>query len=93
MMRTVRQWIYTTLFVCLGGDAAQTGQRIHSVYLEKSKHPEHRGIALSMELHTFIAQLPQIPSLQLRRNVRVGSNSFLIRINASSIMGPAALLS
>lgn len=36
----------------------------------------------------FIAQLPQIPSLQLRRNVRVGSTSFLILISASNIMGP-----
>jgi hypothetical protein len=36
----------------------------------------------------FMAQLPQIPSLQLRRNVRVGSTSFLIRIRASNIIGP-----
>ena len=36
----------------------------------------------------FMAQLPHIPSLQLRRNVSVGSTSFLIRINASSIIGP-----
>ena len=36
----------------------------------------------------FIAQLPQIPSLQLLRNVRVGSTSFLILINASNIIGP-----
>ncbi|KKA16507.1 hypothetical protein T310_9896, partial [Rasamsonia emersonii CBS 393.64] len=36
----------------------------------------------------FIAQLPQMPSRQLRRKVRVGSISFLIRISASSIIGP-----
>lgn len=36
----------------------------------------------------FIAQLPQIPSRQLRRKVSVGSTSFLIRINASNIIGP-----
>jgi hypothetical protein len=36
----------------------------------------------------FIAQLPQIPSRQLRLNVNVGSTSFLMRISASSIMGP-----
>jgi hypothetical protein len=36
----------------------------------------------------FIAQLPQIPSLQLLLKVRVGSISFLILISASSIMGP-----
>jgi len=36
----------------------------------------------------FIAQLPQIPSLQLLLKVSVGSTSFLIRMSASSIMGP-----
>jgi hypothetical protein len=36
----------------------------------------------------FMAQLPQIPSLQDRRNVRVGSVSFLIRMIASNTMGP-----
>ena len=36
----------------------------------------------------FMAQLPQIPSLQLRRKVRVGSNSFLMRTRASRTMGP-----
>lgn len=36
----------------------------------------------------FMAQLPQMPSLQLLRKVRVGSNSFLIRTRASSTMGP-----
>jgi hypothetical protein len=41
----------------------------------------------------FIAQLPQIPSLQLLLNVRVGSISFLILISASSIIGPVLLRS
>lgn len=36
----------------------------------------------------FMAQLPQIPSRQLRRKVKLGSTSFLIRIKASNIMGP-----
>ena len=36
----------------------------------------------------FIAQLPQIPSRQLRLNVSVGSTSFLILINESNIIGP-----
>jgi len=36
----------------------------------------------------FIAQLPHMPSLQLRLNVNVGSTSFLILISASSIIGP-----
>lgn len=36
----------------------------------------------------FIAQEPQIPSRQERRNVSVGSTSFFILISASKIMGP-----
>lgn len=36
----------------------------------------------------FIAQDPQIPSRQERRNVNVGSISFLILIKASSTIGP-----
>jgi hypothetical protein len=36
----------------------------------------------------FMAQLPQIPSLQLLRKVKVGSISFLILMSASSIIGP-----
>lgn len=36
----------------------------------------------------FIAQEPQIPSRQERRNVKVGSISFLILINASKTIGP-----
>jgi hypothetical protein len=47
-------------------------------------HKHARVLTPSM----FIAQLPQIPSLQLRLNVRVGSTSFLILIRASNIIGP-----
>ena len=36
----------------------------------------------------FIAQEPQIPSRHDLRNVRPGSCSFFILINASSIIGP-----
>lgn len=36
----------------------------------------------------FIAQDPQIPSRQERRNVKVGSISFLILISASKTIGP-----
>lgn len=36
----------------------------------------------------FMAQDPQIPSLQLLLKVKVGSTSFLILIRASSIIGP-----
>lgn len=53
---------------------------------------EHRHASV-LTPSMFIAQLPQIPSRQLLRNVRVGSISFLIRINASSIIGPVLLRS
>lgn len=36
----------------------------------------------------FIAQDPQMPSRQERRNVKVGSISFLILIRASNTIGP-----
>ena len=36
----------------------------------------------------FMAQLPQIPSRHDRRNVSVGSNSFLILIRPSNNIGP-----
>ncbi len=41
----------------------------------------------------FIAQEPQIPSRQDLRNVKVGSTSFLILINASRTIGPQAFKS
>ena len=41
----------------------------------------------------FIAQLPQIPSRQERRNVSVESISFLILISASRTIGPQASMS
>lgn len=52
----------------------------------------HKQASVFMPL-MFIAQLPQIPSLQLLRNVRVGSSSFLMRTRASSTMGPVLLRS
>ena len=53
------------------------------------RHRQARVLTPSM----FMAQLPQMPSRQLRRKVSVGSTSFLIRIKASSIMGPVLLRS
>merc|ERR1712190_603791 len=41
----------------------------------------------------FIAQEPQMPSLQLLLKVRLGSISFLILMRASSTMGPQLLRS
>ena len=52
----------------------------------------HRQASVLMP-SMFMAQLPQMPSRQLRRKVNVGSTSFLIRIRASSIIGPVLLRS
>ena len=52
-------------------------------------HKQARVLTPSM----FMAQDPQIPSLQERRKVRVGSTSFLMRMSASSIIGPVLLRS
>ena len=41
----------------------------------------------------FMAHEPQMPSLQERRKVRVGSCSDLILMRASSTMGPQSLRS
>lgn len=48
------------------------------------RHRQARVFMPSM----FIAQLPQMPSRQLRRNVSVLSISFLILISASRTIGP-----
>jgi hypothetical protein len=52
-------------------------------------HKQARVLVPSM----FMAQLPQIPSLQLRRKVKVGSTSFFMRIKASKNIGPVWLRS
>ena len=54
------------------------------MHCDKDIHKQASVLTPSM----FIAQLPQIPSLQLLLNVKVGSTSFLIRIKASNTMGP-----
>ena len=41
----------------------------------------------------FMAQDPQMPSRQDRRNVSVGSISFLMVISASSTIGPTRAMS
>ena len=58
---------------------------IAGIYL----HKQARVLTPSM----FMAQDPQIPSLQERRKVRVGSTSFLMRMSASNIIGPVLLRS
>ena len=40
----------------------------------------------------FIAHEPQMPSRQERRNVSVGSSSFLILMSASSTIGPHSFI-
>lgn len=59
---------------------------VHAMWLDFDEDLHKQASVLTPSI--FIAQLPQIPSLQLRLNVKVGSTSFLIRINASSTIGP-----
>ena len=63
-----------------------TRQRPYAMLLYSVQDVHKQASVLTPSM--FIAQLPQIPSLQLRLNVKVGSTSFLMRINASSIIGP-----
>lgn len=58
---------------------------IAGIYL----HKQARVLTPSM----FMAQDPQMPSLQERRKVRVGSTSFLMRMSASNNIGPVLLRS
>lgn len=86
----IRVWkgIDAGLFGRVGRDTACERRLIGGLTdggrVEEGVHRHARVLTPSI----FMAQLPQMPSRQLRRNVRVGSTSFLIRIKASSIMGP-----
>ena len=65
-----------------------------SDYTKRDKNGKHiHKQANVLTPSMFMAQDPQIPSLQLLRNVRVGSTSFLMRMRASSIIGPVLLRS
>ena len=73
-----------------GGDAAWVGSvlvcdRVGDSW-DMSMYVQRHASVLTPSI--FIAQLPQIPSRQLLRNVSVGSTSFLILISASKYMGP-----
>lgn len=59
---------------------------VRAIWLYSGRDVHKQASVLTPSM--FMAQLPQIPSLQLRLNVKVGSTSFLIRINASSTIGP-----
>ncbi len=83
----------------LGGDAACCRQlsaagmrRMVLLPGPNQHHHIHKQARVLVPL-MFMAQLPQMPSLQLRRKVRVGSSSFLMRIRASRTMGPVLLRS
>jgi hypothetical protein len=94
----VRERVDLGFLLGVGGDSACISGNAISIQLQTSDerhagtvaggegyiHKQARVLTPSM----FIAQLPQMPSLQLRRKVRVGSTSFLMRISASSIIGP-----
>ena len=72
--------------VCWDATCAHERSASRDVWLELSRDVHKHASVLTPSI--FIAQLPQMPSLQLRLNVKVGSTSFLIRINASSTIGP-----
>jgi hypothetical protein len=81
---------YDFLWLCLLGFGLHIRQHVISQYVVASLdmvdylHKQARVLTPSI----FMAQLPQIPSLQLLRNVNVGSTSFFILIKASNIIGP-----
>jgi hypothetical protein len=70
--------------VCGNAACSSNQQQLHEQRFQPNIHRHASVLTPSM----FIAQLPQIPSLQLRLNVKVGSTSFLILMSASNIMGP-----
>jgi hypothetical protein len=84
---SVRKRVDARLLLLLSRNAACPNMLVHVLWrfvLVSHVHKHASVLTPSM----FIAQLPQMPSLQLLLNVRVGSISFLILISASSIMGP-----
>jgi len=90
----VREGVDAGLGLGVGGDAAC--ESVSGCMTEEGReqreiniHKQARVLTPSM----FMAQEPQMPSLQDRRKVRVGSSSFLILIRASNIMGPVLLRS
>ena len=94
----VRQRVDARLGVGVGRDTAWTGllaivgahtTRLSGCRGSSDIHKQARVLTPSM----FMAQLPQIPSRQERRKVKVGSCSFFIRMRASSIIGPVLLRS
>lgn len=87
----VRKRVDARLLGGIGGDTAYTERKSQRHRARTSHQARQDNIHKQARVLTpsmFIAQLPQIPSLQLLRKVRVGSISFLMRISASSIIGP-----
>lgn len=83
----VRKRVDARLLLGLSGNAACRDVLAPAlVAIQLSWHVHKHASVLTPSM--FIAQLPQIPSLQLRLKVRVGSISFLILMSASSIIGP-----
>jgi hypothetical protein len=82
----VREGVYAGFLGCLGRNSACPAVSSSSNAPIIQIHIQRQARVLTPSI--FIAQLPQIPSRQLRLNVKVGSCSFLIRISASNIIGP-----
>ena len=80
------EWVDTGLLARVGWNAAC--DICECVQLEPLVCQDLHKHARVLTPSIFMAQLPQMPSLQDRLKVKVGSTSFLILIKASSIMGP-----
>lgn len=94
----VRQRVELDVGRALCGDTAWSRSQREVVPGERKSGFRGKGGSVHKQARVFwplmfMAQLPQIPSRQLLRKVRVGSSSFLMRMRASSIMGPVLLRS
>jgi hypothetical protein len=83
----VRERVDARLLLGLSGNAACQDMLAHVFITSWTAENVHKHASV-LTPSIFIAQLPQMPSLQLRLKVRVGSISFLILMSASNIMGP-----
>jgi len=83
----VRERVDARLLLGLSGNAACRDVLARVFIIIRTVWDVHKHASV-LTPSMFIAQLPQMPSLQLRLKVRVGSISFLILMSASNIIGP-----
>jgi len=83
----VRKRVDARLLLGLSGNAACRDVLARVFIIIRTVWDVHKHASV-LTPSMFIAQLPQMPSLQLRLKVRVGSISFLILMSASNIIGP-----